>query len=201
MCTVGSAGCGRYVNWALGSKWGPSGVQVGSQCRGPSGVPVGSQWGPSGVPVGSQWGPSGVPVGSQWGLVYVTGSQRSNSATRGYNLTKRMTYNQAFITKCKSRDRTLVILQRTVVTWFTLGYERLVINNALGYIITASGWIGTLWGPGAAPLRGYRGKGPRGKGSGVRVWRGGGGAAPGYRRSSRSWTLRILKEKALEGPG
>ena len=67
-------------------------------------------------------------------------SQRSNSANRSYKITKRFTYSQAFITKRKSHVHTLVILQRIVS-------DLRLVKWTLGYIITARGWIGTLWPP------------------------------------------------------
>ena len=71
-------------------------------------------------------------------------SQRFNSATRGYNVTKRFTYNKAFITKRKLSSFFLEFLKRILYCKFTLGNERLVICKRLGYVITASGRIGTL---------------------------------------------------------
>ena len=66
------------------------------------------------------------------------------SATRGYNITKRFTYKQVFITKRKFSSFFLEFLKRILYCKFTLGNERLVIRKRLGYVITASGRIGML---------------------------------------------------------
>ena len=55
-------------------------------------------------------------------------SQCTNAATRGYNITKRFTYNQAFLTKRKTRDHTHVILQSSVVN--NAIYAWLMVMNA-----------------------------------------------------------------------
>ena len=54
---------------------------------------------------------------------WVIPSQLFNPATRGYNITARCTNNHVLITKSKSRDQNVVILQRIVTKWFARGYK------------------------------------------------------------------------------